>query len=71
MEHRPSAGLRIAGWLLVVLGLLVVVIGGYLLAHFIRVGPNFAIAYIWSGGLVVLGAGMAVASIWMLRQSRR
>ena len=53
------------------LGLLVVVIGGYLLSHFIRIGPHMAIAYIWSGGLVVVGAGMAVVAFWILRQSRR
>ena len=70
VEHRPSAGLRTAGWLLVVLGLLVAAIGGYLLSHFIRIGPSMAIAYIWSGSLVAIGAGIAIVAIWMLRQSR-
>lgn len=68
MDHRPSAGLRIAGWSSVFLGLLITLAGGYLLLHFIRVGPDIAIAYVWSGGLVVIGVGMAAAGILIIRQ---
>lgn len=68
MDHRPSAGLRIAGWSSVFLGLLITLVGGYLLLHFIRVGPDIVIAYVWSGGLVVIGVGMAAAGILIIRQ---
>jgi len=54
----------------VVDGLLVMLVGGYLLSHFIRFGPSLAVAYIWSGGLVVIGAGMTAAGIWILRSGR-
>ena len=70
MEHRQSAGLRVVGWLSVVDGLLVMLVGGSLLSHFIRIGPSLAVAYIWSGGLVVIGAGMTAAGIWILRSGR-
>jgi hypothetical protein len=55
VEHRPSADSRIAWWSLIVLGLLILLVGGYLLSHFIRIGPRIAIAYLgraaswWSG----------------------
>jgi hypothetical protein len=54
---------------LVVLGFLIVLVGGYLLSHFIRVGPHIAIAYVWSGGLVVVGVGIAAVGIWVLREA--
>jgi hypothetical protein len=63
-----AAGLRIPGWWLVCFGLLVVLMGGYLLSHFIRIGPHMAVAYLWSGGLVVVGVVNAAVGIWVLRQ---
>jgi hypothetical protein len=71
VEHRSSADSRIAWWSLIVLGLLILLVGGYLLSHFIRIGPRIAIAYVWSGGLVVVGIGIAAAGIRVLREGRR
>jgi hypothetical protein len=68
MEHRPPAGWRIAWWSLIVLGLLIVLVGAYLLSHFIRIGPHIAIAYVWSGGLVLIGVGIAAVGIRVLRE---
>ena len=68
MEHRPPAGWRIAWWSLIVLGLLILFVGGYLLSRFIRIGPHIAIAYVWSGGLVVIGVGIAAVGIRVLRE---
>jgi hypothetical protein len=55
----------------VVLGLLILLVGGYLLSHFIRIGPHIAIAYVWSGGLVVVGVGIAAVGIRVLREGPR
>jgi hypothetical protein len=54
--------MRVAGWLIVLLGLLIGLVGGYLLSQFVQTGPHLVLAYVWSGGLVVVGLGTALAS---------
>jgi hypothetical protein len=45
-------------------------IGGYLLLHFLRVGPDIASVYVWSSGLIVVGVSAVAIGIWVLRQNR-
>jgi hypothetical protein len=63
--------MRAAGWLIVLQGLSVGLVGGSLISHFIRTGPQDVLVYVWSWGLIVVGLGTALAGLRILRPGNR
>ena len=63
--------MRVAGWLIVLQGLSVGLVGGSLISHFIQTGPQDVLVYVWSGGLIVVGLGTALAGLRILRPGNR